>query len=38
MRGIVTDAVLGRRDKLGFPNPERDWPVSEAMRRAGVVQ
>jgi asparagine synthase (glutamine-hydrolysing) len=25
MRGIVPNAVLDRRDKLGFPTPERDW-------------
>lgn len=28
MRGIVPDAVLNRRDKLGFPTPERDWLLS----------
>jgi asparagine synthase (glutamine-hydrolysing) len=28
MRGIVPDAVLDRRDKLGFPTPERDWLMS----------
>jgi asparagine synthase (glutamine-hydrolysing) len=25
MRGIVPDAILDRRDKLGFPTPELDW-------------
>jgi len=25
MRGIVPDQILGRRDKVGFPTPERDW-------------
>lgn len=25
MRGIVPDAVLDRRDKIGFATPERDW-------------
>jgi asparagine synthase (glutamine-hydrolysing) len=28
MRGIVPDAVLDRRDKLGFPTPERSWLLS----------
>jgi asparagine synthase (glutamine-hydrolysing) len=28
MRGIVPDAILDRRDKLGFPTPERDWLLS----------
>lgn len=28
MRGIVPDAVLDRRDKIGFATPERDWLVS----------
>jgi asparagine synthase (glutamine-hydrolysing) len=30
MRGIVLDAVLDRRDKLGFPTPERNWLMSMA--------
>jgi asparagine synthase (glutamine-hydrolysing) len=25
MRGLVPDAVLDRRDKIGFATPERDW-------------
>jgi asparagine synthase (glutamine-hydrolysing) len=25
MRGIVPDNILDRRDKLGFPTPERQW-------------
>jgi asparagine synthase (glutamine-hydrolysing) len=25
MRGIVPDAVLARRDKIGFVTPQRDW-------------
>lgn len=25
MRGIVPDAILDRRDKVGFATPERDW-------------
>lgn len=25
MRGIVPDAILNRRDKIGFATPERDW-------------
>ncbi len=25
MRGLVPDAVLDRRDKVGFATPERDW-------------
>jgi asparagine synthase (glutamine-hydrolysing) len=28
MRGIVPDVILDRRDKLGFPTPERDWLLS----------
>jgi len=28
MRGIVPDSILDRRDKLGFPTPERDWLLS----------
>ena len=28
MRGIVPDAILDRRDKLGFPTPERAWLMS----------
>jgi asparagine synthase (glutamine-hydrolysing) len=25
MRGLVPDAILDRRDKIGFATPERDW-------------
>jgi len=25
MRGIVPDAILERRDKIGFATPEKDW-------------
>jgi asparagine synthase (glutamine-hydrolysing) len=28
MRGIVPDVILDRRDKLGFPTPERQWLFS----------
>jgi asparagine synthase (glutamine-hydrolysing) len=28
MRGIVPDAILDRRDKLGFPTPEQRWLTS----------
>jgi asparagine synthase (glutamine-hydrolysing) len=28
MRGIVPDAILDRRDKLGFVTPEQDWLTS----------
>lgn len=27
MRGIVPDAILDRRDKIGFATPEQDWLV-----------
>ncbi|MGB6082523.1 MAG: asparagine synthase (glutamine-hydrolyzing) [Xanthobacteraceae bacterium] len=30
MRGIVPDAILDRKDKIGFATPERDWFVSIA--------
>lgn len=30
MRGIVPDAVLDRKDKVGFPTPERNWLLSQA--------
>jgi len=29
MRGIVPDAILDRRDKVGFATPEKDWLMSE---------
>ncbi len=28
MRGLVPDAILDRRDKIGFESPEREWLVS----------
>lgn len=28
MRGIVPDAILDRRDKIGFATPEREWLVT----------
>jgi asparagine synthase (glutamine-hydrolysing) len=30
MRGIVPDAILDRRDKIGFATPEQDWLVKIA--------
>jgi asparagine synthase (glutamine-hydrolysing) len=30
MRGLVPDAVLNRRDKIGFATPEKDWLFSMA--------
>jgi len=30
MRGIVPDAILNRRDKIGFATPERDWMLGMA--------
>lgn len=30
MRGIVPDAVLDRRDKIGFATPEREWFIKLA--------
>lgn len=30
MRGIVPDAILDRRDKIGFATPEKDWLFSVA--------
>jgi asparagine synthase (glutamine-hydrolysing) len=29
MRGIVPDAILDRRDKIGFATPERTWLASQ---------
>ncbi len=43
MRGIVPDAILDRRDKIGFATPERDWflrmaPMTrEWLQDAGTV-
>jgi asparagine synthase (glutamine-hydrolysing) len=28
MRGIVPDQILDRRDKVGFPTPEREWLIA----------
>ena len=25
MRGLVPDAILDRKDKIGFESPEKDW-------------
>jgi asparagine synthase (glutamine-hydrolysing) len=32
MRGIVPDAILERRDKIGFATPERDWLLALGSR------
>jgi asparagine synthase (glutamine-hydrolysing) len=32
MRGLVPDAVLERRDKIGFATPERDWLIALAPK------
>ncbi len=42
MRGIVPDAILGRRDKIGLATPEREWflRVGQGIRewfRAGFA-
>jgi asparagine synthase (glutamine-hydrolysing) len=37
MRGIVPDIILDRRDKLGFPTPERDWLLSMGTWVEGVL-
>jgi asparagine synthase (glutamine-hydrolysing) len=43
MRGIVPDAILNRRDKIGFATPERDWldeiaPLARQwLQEAGTV-
>jgi asparagine synthase (glutamine-hydrolysing) len=43
MRGIVPDAILDRRDKIGFETPERDWLqalspwVEETLAAAGGI-
>lgn len=35
MRGIVSDDILDRRDKIGFATPEQDWllPMAESIRQ-----
>lgn len=37
LRGIVPHRVLARRDKLGFPAPERSWLVSRAQEVAELL-
>jgi asparagine synthase (glutamine-hydrolysing) len=37
MRGIVPHAILDRRDKLGFPTPEREWLMSMGSWVEGVL-
>jgi asparagine synthase (glutamine-hydrolysing) len=32
MRGIVPDAILDRRDKIGFSTPEKDWLLHLALQ------
>ena len=32
MRGIVPDAILDRRDKIGFETPEHAWLVGRAAK------
>jgi asparagine synthase (glutamine-hydrolysing) len=36
MRGIVTDAVLDRRDKVGFEAPTRSWMRAPALREFAI--
>lgn len=38
MRGIVPDAILDRRDKIGFATPEQDWLVHLAPRARKWLQ
>src|SRR5215472_4438132 len=43
MRGIVPDAILDRRDKIGFATPEREWltllrPWVEGVLKSDVVE
>jgi asparagine synthase (glutamine-hydrolysing) len=35
LRGIVPDAILQRRDKIGFATPEREWLRTIAPRARG---
>lgn len=37
MRGIVPDEVLDRRDKMGFPTPERHWLASIRPQMASTL-
>lgn len=49
MRGIAPDTILDRRDKVGFPTPEREWLIAqrafvertlkgEAAQRVGALK
>jgi asparagine synthase (glutamine-hydrolysing) len=38
MRGIVPDAVLDRRDKIGFETPETDWLTGFAGQHAELEE
>jgi asparagine synthase (glutamine-hydrolysing) len=40
MRGLTPDAVLDRRDKLGFDTPERSWLMEPEARKwaAGLLE
>jgi asparagine synthase (glutamine-hydrolysing) len=43
MRGIIPDAILDRRDKIGFQTPEREWlralrPWVETTLRSATAQ
>jgi asparagine synthase (glutamine-hydrolysing) len=37
MRGIVPDAILDRRDKIGFETPEKQWLFGERAWVEGVL-
>lgn len=37
MRGIVPDKILDRKDKVGFPTPERDWLMAQRSFVQGVL-
>lgn len=37
MRGIVPDAILDRRDKIGFATPESDWFTTAGRRVRDVL-
>ena len=38
MRGVVPDAILDRRDKIGFKTPEYDWIMSEKDSVRGWIE
>ncbi len=38
MRGIVSDAILDRRDKIGFATPEREWLAQLEPWVDGVIR